>query len=125
MKLTLFFKNIKHTPALDSRIEQKSGYLSKYFEGGFEVQWYCYAKTGVHIADVCVIASKHRYRASAKADNLYKCLDMVMDKVEKQLYRDKDKRSERTHRKGTDKNKVVYLFKEEGKIRKTREEEAS
>jgi len=98
MKLTLFFKNIDHTPALDYRIEQKSEHLSKFFDGGFEVQWYCYAKTGFHSADICVIGPRYRLRATASDDNLYKCLDQVVDKMEKQLHKRKDKIREKIHR---------------------------
>jgi len=99
MKLTLFFKNIDHTPALDYRIEQKSEHLAKFFEGGFEVQWYCYAKAkSGHSADICVIGPKYRLRATASDDNLYKCLDQVVDKMEKQLHKKKDIIREKIHR---------------------------
>ena len=98
MKLTLCFKNISHTPALDFRIEQKSQHLSKYFEGNFEVQWYCYAKGVNHTADVCVIGPHYRLRASAKEDSLYKCLDEVVEKLERQLDKRKDQLRNKLHR---------------------------
>lgn len=127
MKLTLFFKNIKHTPSIDHRIEQKSEHLSKYFNGGFEVQWFCYTKLGVHSADVCVIGPKYRYRASAASENLYKCFDLVMDKLEKQLYRKKEKVRDRIHRgkNSSKQQQIIQLFKEENRVREIIDDEAS
>lgn len=125
MKLTLFFKNIKHTPALDSRIEEKSQHFSKYFEGSFEVQWYCYAKTGTHVTNVCLIGSGYRCRASASADNLYKSFDLVLDKMMKQLQKRKEKVRDRIHKGAARKTQLLYLFKEEETIRKRKEDKAS
>lgn len=125
MKLTLFFKNIKHTPALDSRIEEKSQHFSKYVDGVFEVQWYCYAKTGTHVTNVCLIGSGYRCRASASSDNLYKSFDLVLDKMLRQLQKRKEKFKNKIHRGATRKSHLLYLFKEEGNIRRNREDKAS
>jgi putative sigma-54 modulation protein len=127
MKMTLFFKNIKHTPALDYRIEQKSELLSKYFEGNFEVQWYCYTKTKEHSADVCIIAPRFRYRASASSENLYKCLDEVIQKLERQLVKKKEILRDKIHRgkKNTLKqNRIIELFNEEEKEQFLQQEDA-
>lgn len=125
MKLTLFFKNIKHTAAIDSRIEEKSQHFSKYFEGMFEVQWYCYAKAGTHITNVCLIGSGYRCRASAASDNLYKSFDLVLDKMLKQLQKRKEKVRDRTHKGTTRKSQLLYLFKDEGSIRRIKDDKAS
>lgn len=125
MKVTVFFKNIKHTPALDSRIEEKSLHFSKYFDGGFEVQWYCYAKLGVHITNLCVIGAGYRFRASAESDNLYKTFDLVLDKMEKQLLKRKEKTRDRIHKNANKKSQLLYLFTEEKNIRKNKEDKAS
>jgi putative sigma-54 modulation protein len=125
MKLTLFFKNIKHTPALDSRIEEKSQHFAKYFDGMFEVQWYCYAKTGTHVTNICLIGSGYRCRASATSDNLYKSFDLVLDKMMRQLQKRKEKFRDRIHRGTSRKSQLLYLFKDEGNIRRTKEDKAS
>ena len=125
MKLTLFFKNMKQTPALDSRIVEKSEYLSRFFDGSFEVQWYCYAKPGLHKADVCVIGPQYRYRASASSENLYKCLDLVLMKMTKQLHKSKEKKRDKIHKSAVKKNQLIYLFKDEKSIRKNKEDKAS
>lgn len=125
MKLTLFFKNIKHTAAIDSRIEEKSQNFSKYFEDGFEVQWYCYAKTGTHVTNVCLIGAGYRCRASAQSDNLYKSFDLVLDKMMRQLQKRKEKVRDKIHKGAARKSQLIYLFKEEENIRKTKEDKAS
>ena len=125
MKLTLFFKNIKHTPALDSRIEEKSQHFSKYFDGMFEVQWYCYAKTGTHITNVCLIGAGYRCRASASSDNLYKSFDLVLEKMLRQLQKRKEKVRDRIYKGADRKNHLLYLFKDEGNIRRIKDEKVS
>ncbi len=125
MKLTLFFKNIKHTPAIDSRIEEKSQSFAKYFEGNFEVQWYCYAKTGTHVTNVCLIGAGFRCSASATSDNLYKSFDLVLEKMVRQLQKRKEKVRDRIHKGATRKGQLIYLFTEEENIRKTKDDKAS
>lgn len=125
MKLTLFFKNIKHTAAIDSRIEEKSQNFSKYFEGGFEVQWYCYAKTGTHVTNICLIGPGYRCRATAASENLYKSFDLVFEKMTRQLQKRKEKVRDRIHKGAARKNQLIYLFKEEENIRKNKEDKAS
>lgn len=125
MKLTLFFKNIKHTPAIDSRIEEKSQHFSKYFKGSFEVQWYCYAKTGTHVTNICLIGEGYRCRATASSENLYKSFDIVLEKMMRQLQKRKEKSRDKIHKGSSRKNQVIYLFEDKHNLRKIKEDKAS
>ncbi|MBP9673545.1 MAG: ribosome-associated translation inhibitor RaiA [Bacteriovoracaceae bacterium] len=99
MKVTITFKHLKHTPALDARIQEKSAKLKKYFEGSIQIKWICYVKEGAHYADINVSGIHARYHASAYSDNLYKALDLALDKIEKQIGKKKSKQKEHIHHK--------------------------
>ncbi len=99
MKVTISFKNLKHTPALDSRIHEKSATLEKFFDGGdSRINWVCYVNDGVHHAEVKLHGLNHEYHATAKSDNLYKTFDLAVNKLEKQLSKQKQKTKNRIHK---------------------------
>lgn len=91
MKVTITFLHLEHTPALDERIQEKSQKLNKYLNGKTHLKWNCFVKDGQHTAEVILIGPHFEYRASGSTDNLYKTIDVVMEKIEKQLSKRKDK----------------------------------
>lgn len=92
MKLTTSFKHFEHTPSLDEKIQKKTDKLNKFFEGNIDVSWTCSIKDdGKHCAEVKVIGPSFIYHASAESDKMYKSLDLVIQKIQKQVNRKKDK----------------------------------
>lgn len=99
MKVKISFKHLEHTPSLDARITEKTQKLKKFFEGNVSVQWTCSVKDGQHISDVKLFGNNFEYFACAKADSLYKTIDMALDKIEKQLEKRKSKWKDHIHHK--------------------------
>lgn len=98
MNVTITFKHLEHTPALDERIREKSARFEKFFAGAFDVKWVCWTdEKGLHQAEVHLFGPHLECHAHGHAENLYKTLDIVADKVEKQLAKDKQKRRNRVH----------------------------
>ena len=95
MKVTISFLHLEHTPALDERIHEKSEKLGKYLEGNHNIKWNCYVKEGNHYAEVSLSGPTFSYHAKGHSDSLYKTIDVVMDKLERQLSKQKDKWKER------------------------------
>jgi putative sigma-54 modulation protein len=93
MKITVSFLHLEHTEALDQRIKEKSEKLNKYFKDKGVMKWSCYVKNGEHFAEVNYHAPNCEYHAKASSDNLYHSIDMVIDKIEKQVYKKKEKYS--------------------------------
>lgn len=83
--------HLEHTPALDERIKEKTAKLEKFFDGKGHVKWHCYVKNGEHYSEVSYFGPNCEYHAKACADNLYKTFDMVIEKIEKQVHKKKDK----------------------------------
>lgn len=99
MKLTISFKHLEHTPALDERIHQKSEKFYKYFNGQFDVDWTCYVDDKFHVAEIKLIGPSFNYHALAKTDDMYKAFDMVVGKIEAQIKKKKGKWKDHIHHK--------------------------
>jgi putative sigma-54 modulation protein len=99
MKVTISFKHLEHTPALDKKINDKSSKFEKYFEGKGSIKWTCYVKDGYHYSEAHLYGPQFEYYAKAKSENLYKSFDMVVSKLEKQLDKKKNLVKNKLHRK--------------------------
>ncbi|MBF0359850.1 MAG: ribosome-associated translation inhibitor RaiA [Oligoflexia bacterium] len=99
MKVSISFKNLEHTPALDEKIKEKTHKLEKYLDGNTDVHWVCSTQEGQHYADIKLSGPSFQYNASADSDNLYKTLDLAVSKMEKQLQRKKEKWKNKIHSK--------------------------
>jgi putative sigma-54 modulation protein len=91
MKVTITFRHLDHTPSLDERIHEKSDKLSKYLGGKSHIKWSCYVKEGNHYAEIDISGPNYSYHATGHTDSLYKTIDLVVGKIEKQLQKKKDK----------------------------------
>jgi putative sigma-54 modulation protein len=97
MKLKISFKHLEHTPSLDQRIKEKSEKFEKYFQGNTSVQWTCWVHHEEHWAEVKVHGPKFDFFAKASADNMYKSLDLVVEKMERQFEKQKDIKRNKLH----------------------------
>lgn len=97
MNLKISFKHLKHTPALDERIKEKSEKLARYFEGNTNITWVCWVNGDEHWAEIKAQGPKFDFFAKACADNMYKSLDLCIDKMERQFHRKKDLYKNKIH----------------------------
>jgi putative sigma-54 modulation protein len=98
MNVKITFKKLEHTPALDQRIKEKSEKLKCYFEGKTNLHWVCWVgEDGWHHAELKVCGPKFEFFAKAHDENLYKCFDLIIAKMEKQLEKRKDKLRNHVH----------------------------
>lgn len=98
MKTTITFLHLDHTEALDQRIEEKSEKLQKYLGGRTHIKWNCFVKGNQHCAEAILIGPHFEYSAKGSSDNLYKSIDQVISKIEKQLVKKKEKMRGRSSR---------------------------
>lgn len=97
MKLKISFKHLDHTPALDQRIKEKSEKFEKYFQGNTSIQWFCWVHNDEHWAEIKVHGPKFDFFAKGCADNMYKSLDIVVEKMERQIEKKKDINRNKLH----------------------------
>jgi putative sigma-54 modulation protein len=98
MNVTITFLHLDHTEALDQRIKEKTLKLEKLFESDTTIKWTCYVKEGQHYAELAVAGTSLHHHAIAHTDNLYKTIDLVVDKLFKQVNKHKEKRQSKLHR---------------------------
>lgn len=92
MQVQISFKHLDHTEALDQKIKEKSKKLKKFFEGNIDIHWTCgIREDGKQCAEIKLIGPQFSYHASAHSENLYKSLDMVIRKIERQVSKKKSK----------------------------------
>jgi putative sigma-54 modulation protein len=99
MNLQMKFHQIESTPAIKQMIEHKTEKFKKFFDGNFDVKWTCEAGKEGHHAHVLIAANGFTINADAVTDDLYKTIDDVVAKVEKQLQKKKSIIKEKIHNK--------------------------
>ncbi|MEH0860679.1 MULTISPECIES: ribosome hibernation-promoting factor, HPF/YfiA family [unclassified Halobacteriovorax] len=92
MKVTVSFRHLEHTPALDERIHEKSEKIAKYLDGNLHLKWSCEVRDGrEHYAEIEVLGPGFDFHAEAHSENLYKTIDLAVAKIEKQVQKKKEK----------------------------------
>ncbi len=99
MNVKISFKHLEHTPALDEKIHLKSQKFTKFIDGKFDVFWTCYVDDGKHYAEIKLLGPQFEYHAKASSPTMYKTLDQVVLKIEKQLSKKKGKWKDHIHHK--------------------------
>ena len=102
MRVTISFRNIRHTKSIDQKIHEKSEKLAKFLEGKSLVKWACNFEDGHFYAEVSLIGPKFEYHAHSSADTLLTTLDQATHKIQKQIQKRKDKLRNRIHNKHKD-----------------------
>ena len=92
MKFNIHGKNIEVTDAIRGYIESKIGRLDKYFKDtDLEAVVNLRVRGKEQIVEVTIPASKMVLRAEEKHSDLYAAVDLVSDKLERQIRKNKTK----------------------------------
>lgn len=91
MKFNIRGKNIEITPAIRSYIEEKIGKLDKYFESADDITANILARVRGkdQIVEVTIPARKIILRCEVSHKDLYAAIDLVADKIERQIRKNK------------------------------------
>lgn len=85
MNVNITFRHMEHTPALDQLIRDKSEKFSKWFGPSVDVRWTCWVEGTAHSSEVSIHTGQAEYFAKARADDLYKTFDLVVQKIQNQV----------------------------------------
>jgi putative sigma-54 modulation protein len=102
MNITVRGKNIDVTPALKDYAEKRIKKLRKYFNGA-DVQVNMSVARENHIVEVTLLVNGLILRGEESTEDMYASIDLVVDKLEKQIDKHKTKLSRRL-REGNIKN---------------------
>ncbi len=92
MEVKISFRHMDSSPTVEEKIQQKCQRLKKFFAGDFQVSWICTADK-LPKSDVSVSGEGINCHASAENDSLGKTLDLVLEKLEGQLAKQKGRRA--------------------------------
>ena len=97
MKFNIRGKNVDVTPAIKSYIEEKIGRLDKYLESPSDVSASIVVKVRgkEQIIEVTIPVNKIILRGEESHDDLYAAIDLVSDKIERQIRKNKTKLKKR------------------------------
>lgn len=85
MNITISFRNMEHTEALDSMIQTKSQKFAKWVSPAADIKWVCWIENNEQICEVKVYDQHKDFFAKAESDDLYKSIDLVIHKIQNQL----------------------------------------
>ncbi|MBV7272182.1 ribosome hibernation-promoting factor, HPF/YfiA family [Clostridium thailandense] len=97
MRITVSGKNIEVTNALRSTVEKKMSKLEKYFNPDVEAHATLSVEKNRQIVEVTISVGGILLRAEEAHDDMYASIDIVVDKLEGQIRKQKTKLQRRNH----------------------------
>lgn len=99
MKFNIRGQRVEVTPAIKSYVEAKIGKLVKYFENPDEITANVLVAVNGHHqkTEVTIPANKIILRAEEAASDLYASIDLVVEKLERQIRKNKSRLKKQTH----------------------------
>ena len=91
MKYNIRGNKIDVTQAINDYLESKLAKVEKYFDDDVEAKAIISAKGREQKVEVTIWSGKYNVRAEESNEDLYSAIDLVVDKLERQLKRYKDK----------------------------------
>lgn len=88
-------KNLEITPALKDYVEKRVGKVTKYFSDIKEINAVLKVEKNKHIVELTVNAGSVLLRAEEGTSDMYEAIDLVVEKIEKQIAKHKTKLSKR------------------------------
>lgn len=97
MRVIVLAKNMKLTPALKEAVERKLSKLDKYFSPDVEAKATLSVQKGKHKIEVTIPFNGVILRCEESTEDMYKSLDLVEDKLERQIRKQKTRMSRRNN----------------------------
>ena len=91
MQVVVTFRHMDKSDALRDYATEKSERLAKYLHEPVEVHWVLSIEKIRHIADATVVAGGVSIKGQESTQDMYSAIDAVIDKLEKQVRRHKEK----------------------------------
>lgn len=91
MQITTTFRHMEQSDALKSYVEEKLERVRKYIDDPIVSQAYLTVEKIRHIAEITLTAKGITIKASEATNDMYASIDAVVDKIERQLRRYKER----------------------------------
>ncbi len=107
MKFNIRGENIEVTPALGEYVEKKLSKLDRYFDTFPEIKVNLKVYSDKQRVEVTIPLPNLMLRAEETHDDMYAAIDLVVDKLERQIRKHKTKVNRKMREKGSPKNMFV------------------
>ncbi len=91
MQITTTFRHMESSEALKTYAQEKLEKVQKYIDEPIVVQVFLTVEKIRHIAEITITAKGITIKASEETNDMYAALDAVVDKIERQLRRYKER----------------------------------
>jgi putative sigma-54 modulation protein len=91
MQITTTFRHMESSEALKSYVEEKLERVQKYIDEPVVAQVFLTVEKIRHLAEITITAKGITIKASEETNDMYAAVDAVLDKIERQLRRYKEK----------------------------------
>ncbi len=91
MNTTVTFRHVQPSEALKAYAEEKIGRIDKYLQEPIDAHWVLMVEKIRHIADVTILVNGITIKAEEETNDLYRAIDKVVDKIEIQVKKYKEK----------------------------------
>ena len=95
MQITVTFRHVDSSDHLKRYVEDKLGRLDKYLDSASEAHVVLRVEKFRHTADVVLASNGLWIKGAEETEDMYSAIDMVVDKIEKQVKRQLEKRKNR------------------------------
>src|SRR5574344_2925565 len=113
MSVNVKGRNINGTPALKEYVEKKITKVTKQFKTVGDISAVLKVEHGNHIVEITVPASGIVLRAQESTKDMYSSIDLVVDKIERQIHKYKTRLMKRKYNNFRDVTPVAASAKEE------------
>ena len=107
MQITTTFRHLEPSDSLKSYAEEKLERIRKYIDEPITAQVFLAIEKIRHSADITITAKGITIKASEETSDMYAAIDMVLDKIERQLQRYKDRLKE--HKPSPESNSQTFM----------------
>ncbi|MFW6050180.1 MAG: ribosome hibernation-promoting factor, HPF/YfiA family [Myxococcota bacterium] len=85
MRVNFTFRNLEPSDGIKNYAEDKITKLQKYLHAPLDVEITLSLERHLHRADVTVAADGHHHAAHEESEDMYASIDLVVDKLDRQL----------------------------------------
>ena len=98
MQINITFRGMDSTDSLKSYVNEKIEHIARYFDRTIESHVVLSLERYLQHADITIQAGPQLLRGRVKSEDMYRSIDAAVDKIERQLIRQKDKLCTAKHR---------------------------
>ncbi|OXR50828.1 MULTISPECIES: ribosome hibernation-promoting factor, HPF/YfiA family [unclassified Pusillimonas] len=97
MNLSITGRHLEVTPAIDEYVKTKLARVSRHFDHVIDTQVMLSVERLKHTAEVTMRLRGKDLHCEASNENLYAAIDLLADKIDRQVIKYKDKVQDHTH----------------------------